>query len=276
MRLLLLTLLFSMHVCADENSIFSKTYDFNPHELTSEEIQSKSADLDVLWKEVSSSPTKYITELRASLATSNYPPFFYYNGSMLLLKLSDNESDKKLVASSLAKVDLKDIQHTEYLKSVHRLAVSGFNITDAALNILKYDEFQIFIPLHYLTLNQDFSLIYMLMPLDESIYISKLVKELANKQSETSTKSLLLAIWYSSTVKGNEAISNFIDDTNNSNELIEYAKELANRNENIGMSFSMSSIASLREERREVMSRISDEALYELNSLTKKIIAKMN
>ncbi len=272
--ILVISLVSSSLSAENNNSIFQDVYNFNPHELTRSEQESLSRTLDTLWKKVKEKPEKYIDTLRYELNQNNLPPYFYYDGSQLLLTISQTKSDKELIISALNKVDIRDIQHTDYLKTVHRFSVDGFDTVDLAIKILKHDNFKIFIPLHSLTLEQDFSLIYMLMPMHESKYLNKLVDQLDLKHSERAIKSLMLTIWYTSTNEGNEALENYIKAHKNNDILNNYARELLKRNKNVGPSSSLSSVKSLREERRKVMSRISDEALYELNSLTRKLIAK--
>lgn len=259
-----------------DNSFFSATYNFNPHELSSEEIDKKSADLDVLWKKVTEGPGHYIAPLRTALVSEGFPPYFYYDGGQLLLNISDSNDDKKLTLSVLTKVDLKDIQNTSYLYTVHRLAVEGLDTTDAALHILGHEDFKAFIPQHVLTLGQNYSFIYMLMPLNETTYIDRLITKLNNIDSPVASKTLILAIWYSVTNEGNRALEDYAQNNSRPDDLRDYAKDLIARSKEASSGFSLSSEKSLRKERREVMGRISDEALHELDALTKTLIKKLN
>lgn len=115
-----------------DETIFKKTYDFHPRELSKEQITAMSAKLDKLWAKVEAKPKKYLPILRRELASSDRPPFFYFDGSKLLLHLSKTPEDAKLILSALTKVDIRDIQPTDYLRTVHWLAVKGYDTTDAA------------------------------------------------------------------------------------------------------------------------------------------------
>jgi len=67
----------------------------------------------------------------------------------------------------------------------------------------------------------------------------------------------------------------FSEDHVKSAERRKYALELLARKPSLFSCLTLSSEKSLREERRKVMSRpISDEALYEFDALTGKIMAK--
>ncbi len=76
--------------CAQSSSIHQQvqqTYNFQSHTLSSAEITQKSGVLDQFWTNAKSQPNLYIPALRQELANFRNPPFFLYDGSMLLLSL---------------------------------------------------------------------------------------------------------------------------------------------------------------------------------------------
>jgi len=76
---------------------------------------------------------------------------------------------------------------------------------------LAFPDFKAFIPQHALTLGQNYSLIYMLFPMDEALFVTDLASQLASERNVQSQKSLLLALWYTATPAGNTAIKKFVD-----------------------------------------------------------------
>jgi hypothetical protein len=113
----------------------------------------------------------------------------------------------------------------------------------------------------------------MLFPTKESVFVGDLAERLKGEVALSSQKSLLLALWYTVTPTGIAAIESFAERPGASEEALTYARELLSRR--AGPSISFSSPSSLREERMKLMQRpISDEALHEFNSLTKKLLAK--
>jgi hypothetical protein len=139
---------------------------------------------------------------------------------------------------------------------------------------LAFPDFKAFIPQHALTLGQDYALIYMLFPMDETQFVPDLAARLATESNVRSQKSLLLALWYTVTPAGSAAIKAFASRPGDRSEATTYAKTLMDRKAGL-FSFSLSSAQSLREERRKVMQRpISDEALIEFDKLTSSLIAK--
>ena len=254
----------------------SKTYDFSPQTLFQTEREKKSKTLDEFWSDVKKKKIEYLPMLRKELELDTHMPFFYYDGALLLLSLSETKEDKNLFLRSIVKSDLADIQHTDYLFRVHKLAVGGYDTSDAAIHILGYSNFKAYIPIHFLTLEQDFSLIYMLLPTQESFYLDKLIARLSVEKEVVALKSVLLCIWYTVTEKGNLAIESFIKRASQKPEIAKYANELLERNNDVPKQNNSRSYDSIKEKRKKSLTRISDEALYELNDYTKDLIGKLN
>jgi len=250
-------------------------YSFEPHKLKEAEMKVKSDQLDQFWSMAKADTVNTLPLLRRELADPSNSAFFYYDGSKLLLSLSKDQADRLLALRSIPKSDLTGIQHDDYLRTIKWFANNGFDTREAAFRILAFPDFKAFIPQHALTLGQNYSLIYMLFPLNESVFSADLAGRLSLERNAQSLKSLLLALWYTATPAGKAAIKSFADGQSNPPEAKAYAKELLERKISPLGFLSVSSAQSLREERRKVMQRpISDEALMEFDSLTSKIMAK--
>jgi hypothetical protein len=249
-------------------------YSFQPHRLSEAEVHAKSADLDRFWESVKANAAGTLPLLRIELENPQNPTFFFYDGAKLLLSLSNEASDRELALRSLPKVDLRDVQHTDYLRTVHSLARLGLDTRTAALRILEDPDFKAFIPLHALTLGQDYCLIYMLYAQSGVSFEADLVARLRVERNPKAQRSLLLALWYLTTPTSRDAIASFSRRSDISGESATYARDLLSRN--AGISISLKSSESLRAERVKVMQRpISDEALIEFDSLTFKLLAKL-
>jgi hypothetical protein len=114
----------------------------------------------------------------------------------------------------------------------------------------------------------------MLFPMPESNYVGALIDRLSTEERLASQKSILLALWYSLTPEAKAAAGRFIADPSRSQDARNYARQLAERKAPATGLLTLSSARQLKEERRKVMHRISDEALYEFDSLTVKLLAK--
>ncbi len=73
-----------------------RTYNFQPHLLTDQERNDKSAVMDQFWNKVKAGKGSLLQALRSELADLSNPRFFLYDGSLLLLSLSDTGADRRL------------------------------------------------------------------------------------------------------------------------------------------------------------------------------------
>jgi hypothetical protein len=190
-----------------------QTYNFQPHLLSKQEINEKSAALDQFWTRAKAETSLYIPALRHELGDFKNPPFFLYDGSTLLLSLSDTQADRKIALAAMAHCDLRDVQAKDYFLQVHRMAALGDDTTPAAFHVLEQPNFKVFIPQHVLTLGQDYVLIYLLLPTDQDYWLQPAIDRLKTEQDQTAQKSLLLLLWYAQTDAADHAVSAFAGDT---------------------------------------------------------------
>lgn len=246
-------------------------YDFHPHAVDDATREVKLKELDAFWENVKGRGEAGLSLLRTALVDPQAPAFFEYDGAKLLLSLSKRKEDKQIALAAIARTDVRDIQSDDYFFTVHELAVEGFDTTAAALKILSDSDFKVFVPAHVLTLGQDFCLIYLLLPLDESVYTQRAIRQLEIEPNEKAQRSLLLLLAYAVTPEADAAIESFAASESKPKSTRAYARELLAGLARMKASSSVGSISSLRKERRKVMARVSDEALDELNQLTRKI-----
>lgn len=250
-------------------------YSFSPHALTSYQISQKSKILDSFWQKAKSQSEVYLPVLKSELVRRDAPAFLLWDGSMLLLTLSDSAENRRVALQAFARCNLLDIQPTEYFIQVHRLAALGEDSTDAAFHILSDPKFKAFIPQHSLTLGQDYALIYMLLPTDPTNWLSRAVTRVGVETDPTAQKSLLLLLWYAQTKEADRAIADFAAAKNNLAASRKYAHGLLSRKGKAGRSASSAkqSEESIRKARRDRMQGVSDEALIDLDELTLQLIS---
>src|SRR6267142_5593959 len=254
-----------------------QTYSFQPHTLNQKQIKEKSVLLDKFWSKAKSQRDIYLPALRRELGDFSNSAFFLFDGSMLLLNLSESPTDRKIALAAIAHCDLRDVQSAEYVRQVNRLAALNEDTTAAAFHILGTPDFRAFIPQHVLTLGQNYSLIYMLFPADSNHWLQPAISRLQTEPDATAQQSLLLLLWYAQTSPADQAISAFSADAQRPAASREYAKQLIGRSKPALMTQILSTLSGeepLRQQRRETMRRISDEALIEFDEQTSKLIAK--
>ncbi|HWZ97549.1 MAG TPA: hypothetical protein VN025_07300 [Candidatus Dormibacteraeota bacterium] len=266
---------------ASIHSEVQQTYNFQPHLLTTQQINEKSGLLDKFWEKAKSQRDVYIPGLRQELADFSSNPFFLFDGSQLLLSLSNTPADRKIVCAAIAHTDLHDLQSKDYFLLVHRMAAQGEDTTAAAFHILAEPKFQIFIPEHSLTLAQDFCVIYMLLPTDPDFWLKPAIERLRTESDVMAQRTLLLLLWYAQTPDADKAIQQFSADASKPLDNKGFATELLHRKDTIDAAARTTAAAtnteeSLRQSRRDRLKAVSDEALEDLDTLTEQIIAKRN
>lgn len=251
-----------------------QVYSFEPHLLDQKQIDARSAELDKFWQKAKASKSAYIPGLRGELADFSNPPYFLFDGSMLLLELSDTHEDRKIAASAIAHCDLRDLSDNGYFQAVHRLADQGEDTTAAAFRILDNPKFHVVVPQHALVLGQNYSLIYMLLPTDQQFWEVPAMTRLKAEKDVTAEKSLLLLLFYAQTYAADQAIGSVANDSDRADEVRAFARELSARKPGAMKSIlGLGSEANVREQRRKRMQAVSDEALTDLDQLTLRLMA---
>jgi hypothetical protein len=265
---------------AEIHQQIQQTYNFQPHLLQKQEVDAKSQVLDQFWERAKSNRADYIPALRQELADFSNPLFFLYDGSVLLLSLSDTPADRKVALAAMAHCDLLDVQHDDYFHQVHRMAVLGEDTIAAAFHVLDDPHYQVVVPQHALTLGQNYVLVYLLLPTDQRYWEQPAIDRLARELDETSQRSLLLLLWYAQTEAADQAIAGFARDAARPAASRSYAEELmrgksAHRTlSRTATLLSLSSEETLRKKRRERLKAVSDEALIDLDTYTELLMAK--
>jgi hypothetical protein len=262
----------------DLHAEIQTVYDFQPHTLTHDQITQKSAVLDQFWTKAKSQRDVYVPGLRRELADFSNPVFFLFDGSHLLLSLSSDAADRKIILAAVAHSDLRDLPLKDYFLLVQHMAAQGEDTTAAAFHILAEPKFQVFIPEHVLTLAQNYCLVYMLLPTEQDFWLQPAMNRLRTENDATAQQTLLLVLWYAQTPASDKAIVDFSADTTKPQDSRNYARKLIGQNKEggamMGAIAAKTSEESLRKARRERMKAVSDEALYDLDSYTAKIITK--
>lgn len=245
-------------------------YNFKPGKLTDKEQETKMPALDGFWNKVKNDTTKYLPSLRLELKTTGHNPYFYYDGSGLLLSLTSSRTDKELAIEAMSKCDLDDISQKIYVQTLNKLANEGFDVTVAAVRILSDEKYSFYLPQHAMTFDQAYCLTYMLLPQSNFKYVDTLI-ELFKAEKPIAQKSIITTLWFAHTCKGDSFLKSIMADNTIEKEVREYAKKT------IGYTkFSKEQQAYLKavskedlnDLRKAALKRFSDEAVEELEMTT--------
>lgn len=253
-------------------------YDFSPGKLTREEQNKRIPLMDDFWKKVKTDTTKYLPELRRELQIDGNPKFFYFEGGQLLLSLSKSVQDKQMVLNGILKSNLNDIDRRTLVTTLNYLAKSKLNTTEAALKILDDTEFQFFLPQHSFYFNQGYSLTYSLLPTNPNYYLAPLINRFNEEKDVKTNKSIITFLWFANTCDGNEFLKKLTTDKTLDKEIVDYTNDPLTRKwkkNKYYKELDNISFDDLIKAQTASTNRMSDEAIYELDYIT-KLLRKNN
>lgn len=229
MRFKTLVALFSLITCfANAQSFHERvkaTYNFTPSELSDTERQKKSDILDSLWSYVKGDTEAHLPELRKELKTSDDNNFFYFDGSQLLLSLTNIPGDLEIAYKAVKKCDIASIQGGPYVEMLHLFAAHGYNTTDEALKIIDAKNFSAYFPMHVMTLEKNLSLMFSLTALDNKIYLDKILDKLKKITDTADIKQVIDFLSYVCDCRADSAIKACVNNMSLPASLRIYAKE---------------------------------------------------
>jgi hypothetical protein len=252
------------------HSEVEKVFNFYPHKLTTEEQKALFTKLDKFFELVIKDKEKHIEPLRNELKREGNNPYFYFDGGVLLLEISRDPKDIQLVADALVKADLKDIPGEVYLQHLLSLSLKGADIIGPALRILDDTTFNAFIPQHVLTLKYGEGLKFLLPRYQPDLYVGKLISKYEQISAPDKKLTCIDLFVYANSCQADEFLDAQLKDSmqpkqihDKITETMKLTKVLRSENDN--------KYSKLFDERKLILSRISDEAIYELNNVTLKM-----
>ena len=181
--------------------------------------------MDAFWDLVKANPQVELPLLRKELATPSNPAFFMVDGSTLLLSHRTRVRTNTWPQPAMARSDLKDVDPGAYFYAIHALSMDGVDTTAAAMHVLDDPTFAVIVPQHAMTLDQGSVLMYLLLPVDQSKWITAARSRVASEKSDVAAKSLLTLFFYTQTKEGDAALAAAATDPSRSASVRGDAKE---------------------------------------------------
>jgi hypothetical protein len=273
MRLFIISLILSISFSSFGQELHSeveKVFNFYPHKLSAEDQKALYPKLDKFFELVIKGKEKYLEPLRNELRREGNNPYFYFDGGVLLLEISRDPKDIQLVADALVKSDLRDLPGEMYLKHLLSLSLKGADIIDPALHILDDTTFNAFIPQHALTLKYGEGLKFLLPRYQPDLYVGKLISKYRQIIAPDKKLTCIDLFVYANSCQADEFLDAQLKDSQQPTQIQDKITETmkfikVSKGENEGK------YSKLFEERKLILSRISDEAIYELNNVNLKM-----
>lgn len=286
----------------------ARVYGFRVEDLKVEDQEQKAKDMEAFGKMVADDLDALLPLLREHLRADSATSIFRFDGARILADLSQEEQDLQLSADVLAKVDVKGLSRPVYFGLAHYLAVHGADVRGAVERMLDADRFSVFLPDHVITLDRDTCCSYCMMAMAKEDWIDAWCKRLAGEQDRKKLAVILIFLRDTYTDKAKEATLAFANSTKHT-ELANLAKRCAEFSKQQDLpaltvtaerdklfpfleaylerdykDFDVklyeaqapylvvhADYAKLKELRRKQAARVSDEALHEIEFLSKLI-----
>jgi len=241
---------------------------FIPHKTSRADINKKIVQLDSLFKVVQSDTTKYLPLLRDELIQPDNPPYFYWDGAELLLS-TKSKGAEKLFIQSVKKTDMEDMDTDIYWHRIRYLALNGFDISDLAIKILDVEDFKAVIYEHAFTIDKDYCLYYLLIPLTPDKYVDKLIERHKNEKNASTKEIIIKMLWRSRSCLANSYLMTLEQDLMTNQSTKEQIKKMNIKN--ISDTPPDSKYQKDFDRQKEVYRFITDYTIKEIDGLTKRL-----
>ena len=186
-------------------------FNFKPSQITSEEMKVKSKELDKFWDKIKKDTAKSLPALRLELLSNDNPPFFYSDCAKLLLKLTDNDNDRRVAYQAMMKCDVGDAHKRDFLFITQFLALKGLNTVPLAFRIMDYPAFSVFLPEHFFRLGSGDCFLFAVLANHRNYFVPAIIDSFQNGLTNESKKVILFrSLWYSIDCKADSIIQDAI------------------------------------------------------------------
>lgn len=162
--------------CDAFRSSVQSTYNFKPSKLTSALRSTKSAAMDKIWADVSANPAQLRPCLEAALEDPSADEWFLFDGSALLVKIGGSAKTDGLLLRAHERVDLDDVAPEVWISGLTRLALKGFDTSNAAARWMTYPKAEYYLPRHSYKVTRTVSALFLYGSMDEQFATPALMK----------------------------------------------------------------------------------------------------
>ena len=134
--------------CVDLQQLIDKTYNFKPSKLSDEQQTAKSAEMDIVWKQVNADQKRLLPCLTSALQSKSANSFFRFDGSTLLFSLDKSEASKKLLIESYSKSEIEDVDPRTWIAYILKFGVDGLDTSAAGDTWLRAEDPRYYLPQH--------------------------------------------------------------------------------------------------------------------------------
>jgi hypothetical protein len=179
--------------CAELDRARAQTYGFSPPKLSDAQRKAKSDAMDAYWNKVKSGGPTGVACLQEMLQANRADSFFAFDGSALLMSLDQSSASIQVIASSLERTDLAEIQPSSYVGMSLALSEKGADIGALAEKYMRYPKVDSYLPQHAMTLDRTDGALILYGSMDPNVS-EKDLEKLAGEKDGVGRSAALVAL----------------------------------------------------------------------------------
>lgn len=168
--------------CDSIRNAKSKVYGYHIAQLTEEQIDAKSKELDAFWKQVQTAGPDGVSCIRDLLAEEKTDHVFQVDAATMLFPADHSPETLNLIRDSLRQADFQESDPANYLTLAMDLGQAGVDIRPLAAKLLLYPNATIHISEHQMDLDSDTAALFLYGSMDQAQATSALIHFLDAKQ----------------------------------------------------------------------------------------------
>lgn len=146
----------------------SKVYGYHIVQLTEDQIDAKSKELDAFWKQVQAAGPEGVACIRALLTEEKTDHVFQFDAASMLFPADHSPETLTLIRDSLAQADFQESDPANYLSLALDLSQAGADIRPLAAKLLLFPNATIHISEHALDLDSDTAALFLYASMDST------------------------------------------------------------------------------------------------------------
>jgi hypothetical protein len=147
--------------CDSLQAAKSKVFAFNLAQLNETQIEAKSKEMDVFWKQADSPGPEGVNCVKQMLQAEKTDHYFQFEAAAWLFPKDKSPDALLLVRDSIVQADFQETDPANYLSLSLELSQAGVDIRTLAARLLRYPNAVIQIPEHALDLDADTAALFL-------------------------------------------------------------------------------------------------------------------
>ena len=159
-----------------------KVYGYHIAQLTEEQIDAKSKELDAFWKQVQNAGSDGVSCIRDLLAEEKTDHVFQFDAASMLFPADHSPETLILIRDSIRQADFQESDPANYLTLAMDLQQAGVDVRPLAAKLLLYPNATIHISEHQMDLDSDTASLFLYGSMDPDKATAALIRLLDAKQ----------------------------------------------------------------------------------------------